>query len=149
MPIPSLRHSWLTWRSALLSVPFLLLIWMGASSYQALRNQQERIDSSDRVLALLAALIQVHAQLQEAESGQRGYLLTGRESYLAPYWNAADKADEYFRAMIPIVKALPDGPQRLGRLQTLSLAKLEEMKQTIDIYRSQGPQAAVEVVKTD
>ena len=149
MPNVKLRPHWLTWRSALLSVPLLLLIWMGANSYQALRNQQERVDSSDRVLALLAALIQVHSQLQEAESGQRGYLLTGRESYLTPYWNAADKADEYFRAMIPIVKAIPDGPQRLERLRTLSLAKLEEMKQTIDLYRSQGPQAAVEVVKTD
>ena len=125
MPIPAFRPRWFTWRSALLSVPLLLLIWMGASSPISQRwpvtSTAMRVDSSDRVLALLSALIQVHAGLQEAESGQRGYLLTGKESYLTPYWNATDKADEAFRAMIPIVKAIPDGPQRLERLRTLSM----------------------------
>jgi len=149
MPSLPQRPRRLTWRTGLLCVPLLLLIWMGASSYQSLRNQQERVDSADRVLALLSALIQVHAQLQEAESGQRGYLLTGKESYLTPFWNASEKADEYFHAMIPIVKAVPDGPQRLERLRTLSVAKLAEMKQTIDLYRSKGRAAALEVVETD
>jgi signal transduction histidine kinase len=140
MPTPPSRPHWLKWRSGLLSVPLLLLIWMGATSYQSLRNQQERVDSSDRVLALLAALIQVQAGLQEAESGQRGYLLTGKEYYLTSYWNASKKADEVFRAMIPIVKAIPDGPQRLERLRVLSVAKLAEMKKTIELYRSDGPE---------
>ena len=149
MPTPSSRRHWLTWRSALLSVPLLLLIWMGATSYQSLRNQQERVDSSDRVLALLAALIQVHAGLQEAESGQRGYLLTGKEYYLTSYWTASEKADDVFRAMIPIVKAIPDGPQRLERLRVLSVAKLAEMKKTIELYRSEGPAAALALVETD
>jgi signal transduction histidine kinase len=144
-----LRPRWLTWRTGPLCVPLLLLVWMGASSYQALRNQQERITSADRVLALVSGLIQIHAGLQEAESGQRGYLLTGKESYLMPYWNATEKADEAFRAMIPIVKVLPDGTERLEKLKTLSLAKLAEMKRTIDLYHSQGRTAALEVVETD
>jgi hypothetical protein len=51
----------------------LLLIWMGVASYQSLRSQQERTSSSDRVLVLLSALIQVHS---------RGYLVS-KESYHA------------------------------------------------------------------
>jgi signal transduction histidine kinase len=122
---------------------------MAGSSYQDLRKHQERVDSSDRVLMLLSALIQVHSGLQEAESGERGYLLTGKESYLTPYWNANDKAGEMFRAMAPLAKAVPNGPQRMERLRALVETKLAEMKQTIDLYRSQGLPASLEVVETD
>lgn len=149
MAFPSLRPRWVTWRSTLLCAPLLLLIVMGASSYQALRRHQERVDSSDRVLMLLSALIQMHSQLQEAESGQRGYLLTGKQSYLAPFWNANDKASEMFRAMGPMVTAVPDGPQRLERLRVLSQDKLAEMKRTVDLYQSDGLPAALEVVQSD
>lgn len=143
------RPRWLTWRTSLLCVPLLLLIWMGTSSYQSLRNQQQRVDGSDRVLALVSAVVQIHAALQEAESGQRAFLLTGKESYLTPYWYVSDKADEAFRAMVPIVKAIPDGPERLERLKTLSLAKLAGMKQTIDLYHPQGQEAANRKARRD
>lgn len=141
--------TWLTWRTALLCVPLLLLIWMATSSYEDLRTHQERINSSDRVLALLSALIQVHAGLQEAESSQRGFLLTGNEAYLIPYMTVKERADDAFLRMVPIVKVLPGGDARLARIKTLSTAKLNEMQQTIDLYHSKGPQAALAVVRTD
>jgi signal transduction histidine kinase len=143
MPDRLIQPRRLTWRTALLCGPLLLLIWMAASSYEDLRTHQERVSSSDRVLSLLSALIQIHAQLQQAESGQRAYLLTGKDEYLATFWNLNERADDFFRQMIPIVKAVPNGPQKLEHLKTLTLAKLAEMRKTIDLDRSHGQAAAV------
>jgi signal transduction histidine kinase len=143
------RPRWLTWRSALLCAPLLLLIWMAVASYDDLRTHQQRVDSSDRVLALLVALIPMHAQMQQAESGQRGYLLTGKESYLAPFWSATEKHDEFFRMIKPFATKVPGGTERLERLRALTAAKFAEMQKAIDLYRSKGLPAALEVVEND
>jgi signal transduction histidine kinase len=144
-----LLSNWITWRSALLCAPLLLLIWMATSAFEDLRTHQQRVDSNDRVLALISALIQVHAALQEAESGQRAYLLTGKESYLTPFWNVKEKADESFRRMVPIVKVLQGGPGHLESIKKLTTAKLAEIQQSIDLYRSKGLAAALIIADAD
>src|SRR4051812_36427067 len=44
----------------------------------------------DRTQDVLAALARLRIGLLDAETGQRGYLLTGRDVYLVPYNEAAD-----------------------------------------------------------
>jgi signal transduction histidine kinase len=149
MPSVLLRPRWLTWRSALLAVPLLLVIWMGVSSYQNLRAFRERAVTMDRVFLLLGASTELLTEFEDAESGQRGYLLTGRKSYLAPYLAAVEKIDASFRQLIPLASVIHNGPERLARLSALANSKMAELKQTVDLYNSQGLSSSLEVVKTD
>jgi hypothetical protein len=76
--------------------------------------------------------------LQDAESDQRGHLLTGKESYLAPYLAAVEKTHESLRKLVPIASAIPSGRERLAQIKILSDSKLAELKQIIDLYPWQG-----------
>src|ERR1700712_3582622 len=70
------------------ALAFLAIILIGLFSYRSLEN---RASSSERVTHTLAVREQIAtllATLRDAETGQRGYLLTGVESYLDPYTKA-------------------------------------------------------------
>ncbi len=149
MPSPRLFPRWLTWRSGLLGVPLLLVIWMGISTNRNLQRFKQRLSSSDRIFLLTAASAELFIELQDAESGKRGYLLTGQESYLEPFETAIDQMDATFAKLIPVANAIPSGRPRLERLKALSDNKIAEMRKTIALYRSQGLPAALEVVEND
>src|SRR6266850_803711 len=86
--------------------------------------------------------------LKDAETGQRSYLLTGDERYLAPYkegqTNVTRAAEELqrlgSRGDLPI-----NGVQRL---RELAVAKLSELEETINLRRGPDPQAAVDAVRS-
>jgi CheY-like chemotaxis protein/signal transduction histidine kinase/CHASE3 domain sensor protein len=97
----------------------------------------------------LSALEDVLSTVKDAETGQRGYLLTAKDSYLDPY-NAA------LREMGPRLDALqrltidnPTQQDRLGSLKQHIGAKLAELKRTIDLRQNQGQDAALAEVQTD
>jgi signal transduction histidine kinase len=144
-----IRPRWLTWRVGLLCLPLLLMIWMAMSSYANLRAYRQRIDKSDQVFALLSASTDLFTSLQEVESGKRAYLLTGKKSYLAPYYQAVKKTDGHFQRMALLVGVIPNGPQRLERLRTLCSQKLAEVQQVIDLYGSQNLAGAIELMEAD
>src|ERR1700722_17806149 len=106
-----------TWRTALLCGPLLLLIWMGLSAYENFRVQRARVLNSDRIYLVLGDSTELLAELQDAESGQRGYLLTGNEFYLAPYLAANAKIDANFQKLAPAASVIERGPERLAHLK--------------------------------
>jgi PAS domain S-box-containing protein len=91
----------------------------------------------------------VLSNLQDAETGQRGYLLTGDERYLEPY----TKSHAVVTASIDRLRSLvaSDGIRReqLNELAEATSAKLAELEQTIKLRRESGLDAALAVVKTD
>jgi len=122
---------------------------MGLSAYDSFRMQRDRVLNSDRIFLVLGISTELLAELQEAESGQRGYLLTRNESYLAPYVAATAKIDANFQRLAPAASVLERGPERLAHLKLLSDAKRAEMQQTIDLLKSRDQAAALRVMEDD
>jgi PAS domain S-box-containing protein len=94
---------------------------------------------------MMLELEQTLSLLQDAETGQRGYLLTGDDAYLAPYYGALRQ----LAVERNILHALPAGTdsatvQRIGRLID---AKQEELRASIEAYRSRGRGAALAIVR--
>jgi methyl-accepting chemotaxis protein len=86
------------------------------------------------------------SQLKDAEAGQRGYLITGDDNYLAPHRSALLAIP---RTLEDVRKLTSDNANQLRRLTAVSPlidAKLTELKQTIDLRRTQGFEAAAKVV---
>jgi PAS domain S-box-containing protein len=95
----------------------------------------------------LEALGRVQETITEAETGQRGYLLTGDPGYLQPYLAAVAQVHQDYQRVQDL--AWPEPAQRslveaLGRLLD---AKLEELKETIAL-QARDPEAARRVVRT-
>jgi signal transduction histidine kinase len=97
--------------------------------------------------AMLREMAELHVDVRAAETGQRGYILTGERRYLAPYDRAVGKVWTSFGALEGAVRD-PAQKIRLQRLRGLVEDKLDELSQTVSL-RQQGFDAALAVVRTD
>lgn len=93
----------------------------------------------------IARLQLVISTLKDAETGQRGFVITGDENYLAPYNAAVTQLPEQLNALAA-VPLLRTSKTDLLRIDELSRAKLAELKETIDLRRTSGFEAAAAVV---
>ncbi|GEP95743.1 response regulator [Chitinophaga cymbidii] len=68
----------------------LLLIFSAVASYISIRNLVESARLVDHTNDVLRRLDGVLLRLKDAETGQRGYIITGNETYMVPYQKAID-----------------------------------------------------------
>jgi PAS domain S-box-containing protein len=126
-----------------------VLCAVGVLSYR--RVSEEDSDAAwvvhtHRVIETLDGLL---TDLVNAETGQRGYLLTGTRSYLQPYTSAAGRLQSDYDLARKLTADNPAQQNRLDRMAPLIASKLAELKRTIAIRRSQGLAASAALVQTD
>ena len=93
-------------------------------------------------------LTEVLSLLQDAETGQRGYLLTGDEAYLVPLSAAQEKLPAAMEAIRDRVAADSRHTIRFASLQELVGRKLNEIDAAIMLYRNDRAADAVELVRS-
>jgi signal transduction histidine kinase len=113
-----------------------------------------RLELANRQMALAlemqSTLNETLALVVDAETGQRGYLLTGKDEYLAPYLAAVPKVEPAFSRLRELLVHNGSLAQRdaLGRLNNLVGKKLAEMEASIALYKKDGAQAAQSLLDT-
>ena len=85
----------------------------------------------------------------DAETGQRGYLLTGRREYLKPYQEAVRKIEESFTVLDRHYAENPQALPLLLKLRQLVQAKLTELALTVELHDKGKVLAANELVLSD
>jgi PAS domain S-box-containing protein len=93
---------------------------------------------------LIQDLDAFQATLTDAETGQRGYLLTGNRDYLQPYLEAKTAISGQMDSLEPRLD-----PNTASRLRRVTLAKLAELALTVRLYTQASPTAALDEVKTN
>ncbi|MGP0022364.1 MAG: CHASE3 domain-containing protein, partial [Streptosporangiaceae bacterium] len=86
--------------------------------------------------------------LLNAETGQRGYLLTANPVYLQPYHLALSTVPADQRRLGSLVPAVPGGRRYLAELKSLAAAKMAELAQTINLARAGDHAGALRLVDT-
>ena len=99
--------------------------------------------------AVIAALDELLSTAKDAETGQRGFLLTGEERYLEPYNTAKSAIAAKIDAVADLTLASPAQQARIASLKGHLDAKMAELRETIDLRRTKGAEAALAVVVTD
>jgi len=130
-------------------VALAALVGIGAFSFLSLsrlKNTSNQVEHTYKVINKLGTLL---SQLTDAETGQRGYLLTGEIRYLKPYENAIASIDQNLDELQELTANNPDQQQHITQLSPLITFKQAELKETITLRQSQGYEAALRVVKTD
>lgn len=84
-----------------------------------------------------------------AETSQRGYLVTNRKEYRAPYDTALKKINKSLEYLTPYYGSKPDAALILDRLQTSVETKLSEVALTIRLIDEGRSDAAKEIVMSD
>jgi len=130
----------------------LALVVIIAVGIVAYRSTTELVDTADWVAhthKVQFAVSQLLNTLTDAETGQRGFILTGEERYLQPYQAAIRDVDRRLQEVHDLTIDNRSEQVRLASLQPLVAAKLAELSETITLRQQKGESAAVQVVLTD
>ncbi|PZQ83280.1 MAG: histidine kinase [Ancylobacter novellus] len=113
---------------------------------QMLKENSEKIFHSHEVIIALAA---IRSSTQDAETGQRGFLLSNDEKYLEPYRLALAAIPVKIEEVAQLTSDNPSQKSRLALLRLHVAAKLAELGETIELRRTHGLEAALVVVGSD
>jgi len=116
--------------------------WLGA------RNKTDD-DWVRHSLEVRAQLVRVLSFVQSAETGQRGYLLTGQDLYLGPYQMALGQLPEVLQRTQDLVNDNPEQLKNLAQLRQLINDKLSELGSTVDAYKAGHNDTALAIVNSD
>ena len=112
-------------------------------SFRHLKEQQHWVDHTYTVMNEIQAVL---SELKDVQSSQRGYVITGQETYLQPYTESVPLIHE---TLSHLEDLLEDNPVQMKSLQALK-AKTEHRisvaEDIIDTYRTQGQQPAFDLI---
>ena len=106
----------------------------------------EEVNHAHEVVEQLDHLL---AEMTDAETGQRGYLITGSVRYLAPYEQATTRIADTLHAIRVLTADGSAQGERLNRLVPQVASRLAIMRETMDLYDREGLAAARQHVLTD
>ncbi len=125
------------------------LTTIGLISYQSTNELIETSRKESHTYQVLSQLEDLNLQLTNAETGQRGYVLTGEQRYLEPYNAAIQVLNQKVKDLQKLTTDNPKQQQQLDVLQPLITQKLDELQETIDLRQNQSFEASLKVVMTD
>ena len=99
--------------------------------------------------AILGATDSVLHNLESAETGQRGYLLTGDESYLKPYQEALRELDDGVLCLHRAVAHDAVSAELVRRVEHTKNDKVHELERTVELARGGNREGAIAVVRTN
>ncbi|MDI1312142.1 response regulator [Prosthecobacter sp.] len=119
---------------------------ISTSNIQSLRSLTAKVSHTHEVIT---GLEDIFSTIKDAETGQRGFLLTGDERYLAPYDAAISHIEERFASINELTRGNPLHQELLPLIKKQIDLKLVELAESIVMRRRDGFEAALEIVKTD
>lgn len=126
---------------AILVVVGMLSAW---SHVQLLRSNRQVIHSQ-QVLEDLALVL---STLQDAETGQRGYLLTGNPNFLEPYERARRTLPEVLVQLRRQTRAVPGYAPRLERIERAAARKMDLSMRTVRLWERGDSLLARQIVQS-
>ena len=124
----------------------ILFVASSALSVRAFALYQEADSTTTDVIAASNSLL---IELLNAETGQRGYLLTRNPVYLQPYDMALSTIPADQQRLGSLVSAVPGGRQYVAELNGLVAAKMAVIAQTINLARAGDHAGALRIVDTN
>ena len=115
-------------------------------SHQRLSEANQLIASSMETQAVAS---QVLALISDAETAQRGFLLTERPEYLEPYVSALPKINPKLQRLKELNAENAEQRSHVSHLAKLTGEKLSELEASLALYKEKGPRQAQALIETD
>ncbi len=131
------------------SLSLIILLIIGVSSYNSITRTNDSIQLRIHTYKVLQELEGLLSNLKDAETGQRGYILTGDKKYLAPYNSAVTLVNQQINDLRSLTSDNQNQQRRLDKLDPLIAKKLNELNETITLRSNKGFQPAQKVIATD
>jgi len=130
---------------------FLIPVFVafGAASlvtFQASENLTQSRALVERTYDVIDTSRAVLSLVQDAETGQRGYLITNDDSYLVPYRAAIEAIPKQLQRLKPLVSDNPSQRDRVDALDMLIGARLAALQSALDAFHTEGLPAARQIL---
>jgi len=139
-----------SWRLtlALCAVMLAALIATAVLTEQSLSRLTEARKVGAHTLQVDKALKDLLSEMLDAETGQRGFLLSGRAIYLQPYYVALTRLRETRASLATALSQTSASPGELGVMDKAIAAKLQELDRTVRLKSEGRSDEAVELMLT-
>lgn len=137
------------WAVAGLVIGIVFFVLSAAIAYLNIANMRASDTAIRKTHTVLNALDDMLSATLDAETGQRGYLLTGREAYLDPYTEGAALARTKLTVLRQMMQGDPVQEDNVAQLERNVEQKLRELGATIRLRREEGFAAALAAVDSD
>ncbi len=125
---------------------FLLLLLSALTSITSFERRLAHTESVRHSMEVQTRVADSLSLIQDAETGQRGYLLTGDPAYLAPFELGLRDAPKAIDGLLVVTKDNPSQQTNLTELDGIVAEKLAELAQTVELRKtSRGNEALREV----
>lgn len=124
----------------------LALVGINEAGYRQSSRALADIDEAQQVSGTLNRILQ---NMLDAETGQRGYLLTGEPSYRKPYDDAVKQVDGHLATLRRLYAGRPAELTQLTELSKHVLRKIAEMDMSVRLRQDGKEDAWKFVITTD
>jgi two-component sensor histidine kinase len=124
---------------ATVAAAIITAAWINLKALEAGRLVTRSLEVRERSERVLGAL-------RDAETGQRGYLLTGRPEFLQPYETGLGSIEDEFTALASVAAGNVEQEQRIAHLRRLASAKIATLQSAIALYRDGRRDQAIDDV---
>ncbi|MHB1208072.1 MAG: CHASE3 domain-containing protein, partial [Rhodospirillaceae bacterium] len=128
----------------------LIVLVLALTAFFAARNATQFADTTRMVTHTYEVLRNVRGALLNfvnAETGERGYVITGDESYLEPYRSAITEIDDDINAIARLTMDNPRQQRRVQELRPLVTERLASLANVIKARKDQGLDAATRLIQ--
>lgn len=125
----------------------IFLVVIGSIAYVNTADLVQARNLSRNTLEVEQAISEILIETLNAETGERGYLLTGDVAYLEPYQSATQSLDATMLKLSTLTANDPNQQTRLGTLSGLIERRLDRLSQVIAVRRQSGLEAALLLVQ--
>lgn len=134
-----LSRAWLI--SCVLMLALLLI--NGFISYHAIKRLIINEDKVHQTLNTLNIIKDTFSAIQDADTGERGYLISGEEIYLKPYYAALQKINIHLNHLLQLESDIQTQRPRIYALTQMAQAKLARMERTIALAQQHQREEAI------
>lgn len=126
-----------------------VLLLLGVVSYQTTTQLNQSNGWVKHTYEVLLTLEKVLSLLQDSETGQRGYLITGERRYLEPYEAAQGKIPGEIAHLKELTADNSGQQARIQNLVNQVQIKLDFIKEVIEVRNAKGFEPSQKLVATD
>jgi len=113
------------------------------NSTSTLKESSDWVAHTYQVQSMLRGL---EKSLVDAETGQRGFIITGEDEFLEPYNQTEQNLDDDFDQLSDEISDNPEQLERLAKLEELAQEKLAELQQTINLKKAGQDEIVLNIV---
>ncbi|CAM3064088.1 methyl-accepting chemotaxis protein [Rariglobus hedericola] len=121
----------------------LLLALIGVGAFLGVRELLSAAAIRTHTYQVIGQIEQIELEIVNAETSQRGYVLSGQETYLEPYKVAVGQVSASIAKLAELTKDNPEQQARIARLEVLADDKMKVLAESISLRRNDGMDAAM------